>query len=88
MGAWLLGAEKIRADPTYELIPSGIPKTPGFGCSNTRGITMFVLDVSGIGCGSCITKITKAIQALDNEAKVLVDRAAGKVIVESSENPE
>lgn len=38
---------------------------------------MFVLDVSGIGCGSCITKITKAIQALDNEAKVLVDRAAG-----------
>lgn len=49
---------------------------------------MFVLDVSGIGCGSCISKITKAIQALDNEAKVLVDRAAGKVNVESSENPE
>lgn len=49
---------------------------------------MFVLDVSGIGCGSCFSKITKAIQALDNEAKVLVDRAAGKVNVESSENPE
>ena len=49
---------------------------------------MFVLDVSGIGCGSCISKITKAIQALDNEVKVLVDRAAGKVNVERSENPE
>ena len=55
---------------------------------NTRGITMFVLDVSGIGCGSCISKITKAIHALDSEARVLVDRAAGKVNVESSENPE
>ena len=49
---------------------------------------MFVLDVSGIGCGSCISKITKAIHALDSEARVLVDRAARKVNVESSENPE
>ena len=49
---------------------------------------MFVLDVSGIGCGSCVSKITKAIQSLDNEATVSVDRAAGKVSVESSESPE
>lgn len=49
---------------------------------------MFVLDVSGIGCGSCVSKITKAIQALDNEASVSVDRAAGKVNVESIESPE
>ena len=49
---------------------------------------MFILDVSGIGCGGCVSKITKAIQSLDSEAKVSVDRAAGKVSVESSENPE
>ncbi len=49
---------------------------------------MFVLDVSGIGCGSCVSKITKAIQSLDNEATVSVDRAAGKVSVESSQSPE
>ena len=33
---------------------------------------MFVLDVSGIGCGSCVSKITKAIQSLDSEATVSV----------------
>lgn len=49
---------------------------------------MFVLDVSGIGCGSCVSKITKAIQSLDGEATVSVDRAAGKVNVESIESPE
>lgn len=49
---------------------------------------MFVLDVSGIGCGSCVSKITKAIQSLDNEATVSVDRSTGKVSVESSESPE
>ena len=49
---------------------------------------MFVLDVSGIGCGSCVSKITKAIQSLDNEATVSVDLSASKVSVESSESPE
>lgn len=49
---------------------------------------MFVLDVSGIGCGSCVSKITKTIQSLDNEAMVSVDRATGKVSVESNESPE
>ncbi|MBN6717270.1 cation transporter [Pseudomonas capsici] len=49
---------------------------------------MVVLDVSGIGCGSCVGKITRAIQALDNNATVSVDRSTGKVSVESSENAE
>ncbi|MBE8590490.1 heavy-metal-associated domain-containing protein [Pseudomonas sp. MAFF 301449] len=44
---------------------------------------MFVLNVSGIGCGGCVSKITKAIQSLDSEAMVSVDRSAGKVSVES-----
>ncbi|MHA6127612.1 heavy-metal-associated domain-containing protein [Pseudomonas mohnii] len=49
---------------------------------------MFVLDVSGIGCGSCVRKITNAIQSLDNKATVSVDRDTGKVNVESNESPE
>ncbi|WP_324733794.1 heavy-metal-associated domain-containing protein [Pseudomonas paeninsulae] len=49
---------------------------------------MFVLEVAGMGCGSCVSKITKAIQTLDSQAKVEVDRAAGKVRVESDEHQE
>lgn len=49
---------------------------------------MFILNVSGIGCGSCVSKITKAIQSLDNKATVSVDRSTGKVNVESNESPE
>jgi copper chaperone len=49
---------------------------------------MVVLDVSGIGCGSCVSKITRAIQSLDGNSTVSVDRSTGKVSVESSENPE
>ncbi|MBT8764843.1 cation transporter [Pseudomonas sp. DB1] len=37
-----------------------------------------------MGCGSCVSKITKAIQAADSEAKVMVDRDTGKVSVESA----
>ncbi|NQD94010.1 heavy-metal-associated domain-containing protein [Pseudomonas sp. CrR25] len=49
---------------------------------------MVVLAVSGMGCGSCVSKITKAIQTMDSKAKVEVDRAAGQVRVESEESPE
>jgi copper chaperone len=41
-----------------------------------------------MGCGSCVAKITKAIQQLDGEAAVRVDRAQGKVEVESAESLE
>ena len=49
---------------------------------------MFSLSVVGMGCGSCVSKITKAIQALDQDARVEVDRTAGKVTVESTESAE
>ncbi len=49
---------------------------------------MFSLNVSGMGCGSCVSKITKAIQTLDQDARVEVDRVAGKVTVESTESAE
>lgn len=44
---------------------------------------MLVLQVTGMGCGGCVGKITKAIQQLDAAAIVEVDREAGRVMVES-----
>ncbi len=41
-----------------------------------------------MGCSSCVAKITKAIQGVDESAKVVVDRAQGKVSVESAESAE
>ena len=49
---------------------------------------MHVVKVSGMGCGSCVAKITKAIQQLDGEAAVRVDRTQGKVEVDSAESLE
>ena len=45
---------------------------------------MFILEVSEIGCGGCVSKGTR----LDNEATVSVDRTTGKVNVESNGSPE
>lgn len=39
--------------------------------------------VTRIGCGSCVRKITAAINKLDDEAVVEVDQAAGIVRVEA-----
>lgn len=47
---------------------------------------MVVLKVTGMGCGSCVGKITKAVQALDQNARVEVDRATGIVSVDTDEN--
>lgn len=44
---------------------------------------MDVLYVNGIGCASCVRKITGAIQAKDPDARLEVERAAGKVLVDS-----
>jgi copper chaperone len=46
------------------------------------------LNVSGMGCGSCVAQITRAVLALDDLATVAVDRAAGRVTVASDESPE
>ena len=39
-----------------------------------------------MGCGSCVSKITKAIQSLDQSARVEVDRATGTVSVDTDES--
>lgn len=46
---------------------------------------MLTLNVGGIGCGSCVAKITQAVQAVDAVATVTVDIGAGRVQVESSQ---
>ena len=47
---------------------------------------MVVLKVTGMSCGGCVSKITRAIQALDQQARIEVDRATGRVVVETSES--
>ncbi|WP_082805229.1 heavy-metal-associated domain-containing protein [Pseudomonas sp. BMS12] len=47
---------------------------------------MVVLKVTGMGCGSCVSKITRAIQALDSEARVVINRATGTVSVSTEES--
>ena len=45
---------------------------------------MHTFKVSGMGCGSCVAKITAAIHALDSSASVNVDLSQGQVKIESS----
>lgn len=47
---------------------------------------MVVLKVTGMSCGGCVSKITRAIQAMDQQARIQVDRATGRVAVETSES--
>ena len=49
---------------------------------------MVVLTVSGMGCGSCESKIKQAIAQLDPQAKVVVDRPNGVVTVDSQQPAE
>jgi copper chaperone len=47
---------------------------------------MYKFNVKGMGCGSCVKKITQAIQNQDYEAKVVVDLINRLVTVESRES--
>ena len=47
---------------------------------------MVVLNVTGMSCGGCVSKITRALQAIDQQARIEVDRATGRVVVETSES--
>jgi copper chaperone len=44
---------------------------------------MHILNVAGMGCGSCVAKVEGAVRQLDAAAKVRVDRAQGQVEVDS-----
>ena len=47
-----------------------------------------VFDVDGMSCNHCAKAVTKAVQALDPAAQVLVDLAGKKVEVESAQSRE
>lgn len=42
-------------------------------------------DVKGMTCGHCERSVTNAVKALDPQAQVKIDRASGKVDVETSQ---
>lgn len=45
---------------------------------------MIGLDVQGMSCNHCVMSVTKAVKALDAQAEVKVDLAAGRVQVDSA----
>jgi copper chaperone len=42
-------------------------------------------DVQGMTCGHCEKAVTQAVKSVDPQAKVSIDRPAGKVDVQTSE---
>lgn len=47
-----------------------------------------IFTVEGMTCGHCEKAVTKALLALDAQAKVVIDRAQNKVQVESDKSRE
>ena len=47
-----------------------------------------VFNVQGMTCGHCEKAVTQAVRTVDPQAKVTIDRPAGKVEVQSSESRE
>ncbi len=45
---------------------------------------MYELQVEGMSCGHCVSRVTKSVQAIDGGAKVEVDLARKKVRVDSA----
>jgi copper chaperone len=43
---------------------------------------MITFEVNDMTCGHCVSTITKAVKAVDNDAKVQVDLAQHRVFVE------
>lgn len=49
---------------------------------------MYTLQVSNIGCGSCVAKINHALKDLDASASVDIDRAGGQISISTEESLE
>lgn len=47
-----------------------------------------IFNVEGMTCGHCEKAVTKALLALDAQAKIVIDRAHNKVQVESDKTRE
>lgn len=47
-----------------------------------------IFNVEGMSCGHCEKAVTKALLALDPQAKVVIDRSQNKVEVDSGQSRE
>jgi copper chaperone len=47
-----------------------------------------IFNVEGMSCGHCEKAVTKALLALDPQAKVVIDRSQNKVKVDSGQSRE
>ena len=58
-------------------------------CLTAKELNMqYVFDVQGMTCGHCERAVTQAVQSVDAEAKVQIDRGANRVEVESQASRE
>lgn len=53
-----------------------------------RSIMNQIFTVEGMTCGHCEKAVTKALMALDAQAKVVIDRSRHRVQVESKQSRE
>lgn len=44
-----------------------------------------IFNVQGMTCGHCEKAVTRAVQSVDPQAQVVIDRPAGKVEVQSTQ---
>jgi copper chaperone len=55
---------------------------------NQEPIMNQTFNVQGMTCGHCERAVTQAVQSVDPQAQVKIDRPAGKVEVETSQSRE
>ncbi|MCS0585120.1 heavy metal translocating P-type ATPase [Massilia pinisoli] len=90
--ALLLRRWRPAPRPAVDTAADPLPDAPLFTTHSTNGAapvpaqgahTMYELTVEDMSCGHCVGRVTKSVQALDQDAKVEVDLATKKVKVDS-----
>jgi Cu+-exporting ATPase len=91
--ALLLRRWRPAPRPAVDTATDPLPDAPLFTTHSTNGAasvpaqgahTMYELTVEDMTCGHCVGRVTKSVQALDQDAKVEVDLATKKVKVDST----
>jgi len=85
-------APRPAPDAVNEDLTEELPALPGLPPISTNGApapqaqgahTMYELTVEDMSCGHCVGRVTKSVQALDQDAKVEVDLPTKKVRIDS-----
>ena len=69
---------KTPAPAANPISTTGAPASPATGEP-----TMYELTVDGMSCNHCVGRVTKAVQALDADARVAIDLPTAKVRIDS-----